>query len=151
MGIKIQKNKDCPYPVAQKVRSIELRAIEERFDFQIGEGGKIERVSLGEFDLAKEVNSHNDEVGLINCLRLAEARGIPVSTFAKTEPGLMADVDDIETLDDLLKAKAGADAKLAALAAEYGLTSDQLIAALQAGKIGEIKKPEADPVPGGDQ
>lgn len=132
----------CPYRVAPFVAAIIYNMIEERFDFQIAEGGKIERVSLGVFDLVKEVDSHKDEVGLINVLKLAQAKGIDSDIFAKTEPGLMVDVPEIDTFDDLLKAKASADAKLKAIAGEYGLTTEQLINAVQSGNTDILKKEE---------
>lgn len=125
----------CPYRVARDVAPIKPIIVEERFDFQIEENGQVGRVSLGEFDLLKEVDSHKDEVGLINCLKLAEARGIDPKTFAKTEPGLMADVGDIDTMDDLILAKEQADAKLAKIAESYGLTTEQLLTMLQRGEV----------------
>lgn len=130
----------CPYWTVKHVAEITYRVIEEREDFQIGEDGKVERVSLGEFDLVKEIQSHNGEVGLINALKLAEARGIDVSTFSKTEPGIMADYSDIDTLDDLLKAKADADAKLASIADAYGLTVEQLAQVLKTGDLSSLKE-----------
>ena len=91
----------CPYRVSREVAPVKSIIVEERFDFQIEESGKIGRVSLGEFDLLKEVDSHKDEVGLINCLKMAVAKGLDPSTaYAKTEPGLMADPGDIDTMDD---------------------------------------------------
>lgn len=144
------KDERCGYYVAKQLPPIEYPMIEERFDFQIGENGQIERVSLGEFDLVKEVQSHKGEVGLINCLKLAEARGIDPITFAKTEPGIMADIGDVDTLDDLIKAKAAADAKLSALAAQYGITTEKLIAALKDGSIATLKELSPESAPEGE-
>lgn len=139
--VAVQTVDQCPYRKVRFVAPAPYSHIEERFDFQFGENGKLERVSLGDFDTAKEVNSHIDEVGLINVLKLAEGRGISLDTFAKTEPGLMADVEEINTYDDLLKAKADADAKLSAIAKEYGITLDQLIGLAQSGKLNTLEKP----------
>ena len=133
----------CPYRVSREVAPVKSIIVEERFDFQIEESGKIGRVSLGEFDLLKEVDSHKDEVGLINCLKMAVAKGLDPSTaYAKTEPGLMADPGDIDTMDDLIQAKAAADAKLAKIAEGYGLTVDQLVAMLKNGEVPKAKETE---------
>lgn len=132
----------CPYPVARKVFQPVFNPIEERFDFQFTENGGVEIVSVGSVDLVKEVESHKNEVGLINCLKLAEARGVSLETFAKTEPGLMADVVEVNTFDDLLKAKADADSQLSKIASEYGLTVDQLIQAVKSGEVDKLQKKE---------
>lgn len=130
----VQTVDQCPYRTVRHVHMVPFEAIEERFDFQIGDSRVPEIISIGKFDLPKEVDSHKDEVGLINVLRLAEARGISLDTYAKTEPGVMADVGDIDTFDDLLNAKAEADAKLAGIAKSYGMTTEQLIQAVKNGE-----------------
>lgn len=130
----------CPYITTREVAPDTIITVEERWDFQIGENGQVERISLGEFDLLKEVDSHKGEVGLLNCLKLAEARGVSLDTFAKKEDGLMADVGDINTLDDLINAKAAADAKLKAIADQYGLTVAQLTEVLKTGVLPEKKE-----------
>lgn len=127
----------CPYfhRTAQK-QVIEI--IETREDFQIEINGKIGRVSLGEFDTVKEVNSHNGEVGLVNAIKLATARGIDPSTFAKTEPGLMVDLSDINTVDDLLKKQQVANDKLAEMAKTLGITPEELVEAVKQGDMSKL-------------
>lgn len=134
----------CPYRVVREVAFKPFKAVEERFDFQFAENGKIEIISLGEFDLVKEVESHKGEVGLLNRLAIAQSRGLPLDSFAKTEPGVMADVGDIETFDDLVKAQADAENKLSAIAKQFGITTEQLIAIAKAGKLDSLTVANAE-------
>ena len=129
----------CPYRLCRVNTDIQLNMFEERFDFQFEENGKLGRKSLGVFDLVKEVNSHNGEVGLINCLKLAQARGIDQSIFAKREPGFMVDLSGIETVDDLIQKQKENDAKLQDFADKYGLTVQQLLNIVQSGDFESLK------------
>lgn len=134
--------KRLPYrTVVANPNAIKYPMIEERKDFQFAENGNIEIVSLGTFDLVKEVDSHKDEVGLINALRLAEARGLGIDSFVKQDNGFDVDIPEIDTFDDLIKARESADAKLAAIAKDYGLTPDQLVNVVKLGQFDKLQKP----------
>lgn len=133
----------CPYRMCRTDNILPLSMYEERFDFQIEENGKIGRVSLGTFDLVKEVNSHNGEVGLINVIKLAEARGVDIGIFGKTEPGLMVDVSGIDTVDDLIQAQADNQAKLQEFADTLGISVDELVNAVKSGDT-SILTPKAE-------
>ena len=134
----------CPY-FHRKATTPEQVNIVERHDFQMKEDGQVDIISLGTFDTSKEVQSHNGEVGLINVLKLAQARGLDSGLFAKTEPGLMVDLSDIDTVDDLIQKQAANTKKLEEIAASVGMTVDELIAAVQNGS--EITPKADDPAP----
>lgn len=141
---KVVGPEKCPYRVCRVSCDIPTPTIEERFDFQFEEDGKIGRVSLGMFDVAKEIDSHKDEVGLINVIRLAEARGLSLDQFAKTEPGLMVDVSGIETVDDLIQRQKENSAKLDEMAKQLGISTAELVAAVKAGDLSVLNKPEKE-------
>lgn len=135
-GVKTVDQK-CPYRTVVRCVEIKCPRIEERFDFQFTEKG-VDRVSLGKFDLIEEVQSHKHEAGLINFLTLAEARATPLDSFAKKEPGLMVDVGDVDTLDDMIQIQKQNQAKLEAMAAQYGMTLDELVGVIQSGDYSKL-------------
>ena len=127
VGLKIKRWPPAPRP--------QYEHIVETFDFQFNEKGQVEVVSTGKVDTFKEVQSHKDEVGLVNRMRLAAAQGLGLDAFAKTEPGLMVDLSGIDTVDDLMKAQADNAKKLDDMAKQLGISTAELVAAVKAGDM----------------
>lgn len=111
----------------------------EEFKFDYGPKGLIKVVPNGKIDVQKEVQSHANECGLVNIIKLAVAHGIdPASApFAKKEKGIDTTLFP-ESYDELFKAlEKGKQAKdkVDNLAKALGKTSDEILAAAQEGKL----------------
>lgn len=111
----------------------------EDFTLQYNEQHQVEKVKVGETDLIKEVNSHVNEVGLLNAYRLAIAHGEdPMVKFGKYEAGIPVAVDPNATLDEINEAIQEQSAKYAELAKTLGVSVADLQKAVQNGTIGDL-------------
>lgn len=113
--------------------------VREDFELQYNEHHQVEKVKVGETDLIKEVNSHANEVGLLNAYRLAIAHGEdPMVKFGKFEAGIPVSIDPNATLDELNEAIQEQSAKYAELAKTLGVSVADLQEAVRNGTIGDL-------------
>ena len=106
------------------------------YELKYNEAHEVIKVDIGERDLAKEVVSHVDEVGLLNVIKQAIAHGEnPYNAFKKDEPGLMFAVDPNATMDEIIEAANLNKTKLSEFAATLGVSVDDLVKALNDGNL----------------
>lgn len=106
------------------------------YDFQINDkSNQLETVFIETVDIDKEVQSHADEVGLINVIKLASAMGVNPNDapFAKKIDGSNVMTEDIETFDDIKNLGVSSKTKLDEIASKLGLTSEELVKGIESG------------------
>ena len=136
----------CPYLVPVAPRDTKQTTIQKQYELQYNDQHIVEEVEIDELDLIKEVNSHVNEVGLVNVFRNAIAHGEdPYTKFAKTEDGVPFAFDENATLDDLIQESNKNKAKLEEIAKTLGVSVDELIKAVQNGSLHQLlTKPDVD-------
>lgn len=121
-----------------------METVRKEYELQYNEDHIVEKVEVGETDLIKEVQSHKDEVGLINVVKNAIAHGEdPLTKFNKVGAGVPVSVDPNATFDELKEMMDADDKKYADIASSLGLSVDQLKAAIADGSIGQVIKASA--------
>lgn len=137
----MEKLLKCPYSCSVSKGKSLYRNIREDYTLQYNEYHEVEAVKVGETDILKEINSHVNEVGLVNVMKLAIAHGEnPYTKFAKYEDGVPFAVDPNATLDDIQNLQKQNNDKLAELAKTLGLSVDDLAAKVNDGSIGDYIK-----------
>ena len=127
------------YSTSTSTFKIDMIRVEENFGLQYNEHHQVEAVKEGETDLVKDVNSHVDEVGLINAMRLAIAHGEdPYTKFGKYEAGIPVSLDPNATLDEINEALQTTTKKYEEIAKALGVSVNQLQEALKT--PGEFEK-----------
>ena len=146
----------CPYLKSKSGFKYTQQLIREDYGLQYNEHHQVEAVLEGETDLVKEANSHVNEVGLINAMRLAEAYGEnPFVKFGKYEAGIPVAVDPNATLDEINQVITEQTKKYEEIAKTLGVSVaalqealktqgglEKLIASTQAGLVGDNKVDE---------
>lgn len=108
------------------------------YEFQINdETDQLETVFVETVDIDKEVQSHADEVGIINVIKLATAMGVNPLTnpFGKKTDGSSIMTEDIETFDDIKQMAANSQSKIDEIAKTLGITSEELVKGLESGSV----------------
>ena len=130
---------------------IEPEIIRQDYELQYNKDHIVEKVLVGETDRVKEVNSHFDEVGLVNVMKMALARGEdPLTKFNKTEDGVMFGIDPNMTKDDLISELSEISVKKSELAKTLGISLADFDAALANGTINDFIKAANIPESSGD-
>lgn len=136
----------CPYLVPVAPRDTKQTIIQKQYELQYNDHHVVEEVEIDELDLIKEVNSHVNEVGLVNVFRNAIAHGEdPYTKFAKTEDGVPFAFDENATLDELIQESNKNKAKFEEVAKALGVSVDDIQNAVKNGTLDQLlKKPDVD-------
>ena len=119
------------YSVSQSKYKETPEVIRDEYELQYNKEHIVEKVKVGETDLIKEVDSHVNEVGLINVVRLAIARGEdPSIKFAKDEPGIMAAIDPNASAEEISEYLSSLESKYSDIAQSLGVSVEELKASL---------------------
>lgn len=114
----------------------------QHYDFTIDEKNQLIIVATEKEDIQKAISSHENDVGLINVIKLATAKGIdPMSApFANKPSDNQPILPDVETWDDVDKARKEALKTLADISKKLGITPNELTKAVDAGKVSDLAK-----------
>lgn len=130
---------ECPFSSPVNPHDVVYAQIKEDFELQYNKDHVVEKVKVGETDIQKEIESHVDEVGLVNVMKMAIAHGEnPYLKFNKTEDGVPVAVDENVTLDELLELSKKNEEKYGNIAKELGVSPDELVKAINSGKLQEL-------------
>ena len=91
-------------------------------------------------DIRKSVESHKDEVGLVNVIKMATAKGIDPKDhpFASSKDESLPDLPDVETWDDVEKARQEAIKNLQVIAKKLGISAKDLEKAVDNNSVAKI-------------
>lgn len=129
----------CPFSSPVNPHDVVYAQIKEDFELQYNKDHVVEKVKVGETDIQKEIESHVDEVGLVNVMKMAIAHGEnPYLKFNKTEDGVPVAVDENVTLDELLELSKKNEEKYGNIAKELGVSPDELVKAINSGKLQDL-------------
>lgn len=138
-----EKLKKGPYTRKYIAPKVDRGAvIVQHYDFSIDEKQRLIVVPTEKEDIQKSIASHENEVGLINVIKMATAKGVdPMSApFANKPSDNLPIVPDVETWDDVDKARKTALKTLAEISKKLGITPDELTKAVDAGKVSDLAK-----------
>lgn len=124
-------------PYSNKVKPVSLV---QHQTFSYDENHQVIVIDADLEDITASVNSHKDEVGLVNIIKMAVARGVnPADNpFALKDNESMLETPDIETLGDVQKAREEALKQLAEISKKLGITPTELEQAYKSGKINDV-------------
>lgn len=116
--------------------------IVQHYDFSIDEKQRLIVVPTEKEDIQKSIASHENEVGLINVIKMATAKGVdPMSApFANKPSDNQPILPDVETWDDVEKARKEALKTLADISKKLGIKPEELTKAVDAGKVSDLAK-----------
>lgn len=116
--------------------------IVQHYDFSVDEKQRLVVVPTEKEDIQKSISSHKDEVGLINVIKMATAKGVdPMSApFANKPSDNLPILPEVETWDDVDKAKKEALKTLADISKKLGITPKELEKAVQSGTVQDLAK-----------
>ena len=123
-------------------KSLKGSKIVQHYDFSINEKNQVVVVPTLKEDIQAAINSHRDEVGLINVIKMATAKGVdPMSApFANSSKDNLPVLPDFDTWDDVEKGRQEALKTLGEISKKLGISAVELTKAVESGKLKDLSE-----------